>query len=213
MDELELLKKDWKQSEGQLPKLTYKEIYRMLLKKSSSIVKWIFVISILEFILWTAVSFLMKDSEYNKKFEEYGADNIMLPLMIAGYLILFYFFYRFFINYKRISAVDNAKNLMEKILKTRQTVRQYVAFNLIYLGVTFFLALGIQFNNDDQLVAVREKAAANGDLFLFYAKTVGISVMFLAFVVALILGFYYLIYGILLRRLNRNYDELKKMEF
>ncbi len=47
MDELELLKKDWQNKEEHLPKnLSYDEIYKMIWKKSSSIVKWIFYISL-----------------------------------------------------------------------------------------------------------------------------------------------------------------------
>ena len=51
MDELELLKKDWRQREEHLPRLTYEEIYKMIWKKSSSLVRWIFYISIIEFTL------------------------------------------------------------------------------------------------------------------------------------------------------------------
>ena len=71
MDELELLKNDWQKDNANYPKLTYDEIYKMLLKKSSSIVKWIFIISILEFIFWALISYMLKDADYNKKFQEY----------------------------------------------------------------------------------------------------------------------------------------------
>jgi len=50
MDELELLKKDWQKNDKEYPKLSYNDIYKMILKKSSSIVKWIFIISLLEFV-------------------------------------------------------------------------------------------------------------------------------------------------------------------
>ena len=50
MDELELLKKDWQKKEKDLPKLSYDDIYKMIWKKSSSFVKWIFYISIIEFV-------------------------------------------------------------------------------------------------------------------------------------------------------------------
>ena len=56
MDELELLKKDWQKDESSYPQLTYNELYKMILKKSSSIVKWIFIISILEFVFWIFIS-------------------------------------------------------------------------------------------------------------------------------------------------------------
>jgi hypothetical protein len=47
MDELELLKKDWKKQEGSFQQIGEKEIYGMLHKRSSSIVKWIVIISVL----------------------------------------------------------------------------------------------------------------------------------------------------------------------
>ena len=52
MDELELLKKDWQQKDEHLPRLSYDEIHTMIWKKSSSIVKWIFYISIIEVALF-----------------------------------------------------------------------------------------------------------------------------------------------------------------
>lgn len=212
MDELELLKKDWQKGASNFPSLTYNEIYKMILKKSSSIVKWIFIISILEFVLWTVLSFALKDADFNKRFESYHAEKIMIPMMVIGYIFLAYFFYKFFMNYKTISATDNAKKLMENILKTRRTVKQYVAFNLIYLAVSTFVIMGIQFTNDDQILSQVNKASANGELFKFYAISIIITVAALAVAILLILGIYYIIYGILLKRLNRNYKELKKLE-
>lgn len=115
-------------------------------------------------------------------------------------------------NYRTISVTDNAKRLMENILKTRRTVKQYVAFNLIYLVVSAFLVLSIEINRDETVIASVNKAAANGELFKFYAITI-ISVTFvLALIIGLFLIFYYLIYGLLLKRLNTNYSELKKLE-
>lgn len=212
MEELDILKKDWKKEDSRYPKLSYDDIYKMILKKSSSIVKWIFIISILEFVFWTGISFALKDADFNKKFESYNAQNIMIPFMILGYIILAYFFYKFFINYRTISVTDNAKRLMENILKTRRTVKQYVAFNLIYLVVSAFLVLGIEINRDETMIATINKAAANGELFKFYAITIISVTLVLALIIGLFLVFYYLIYGLLLKRLNTNYRELKKLE-
>lgn len=212
MDELDILKKDWQKQEEKLPKLSYDEIYKMILKKSSSIVKWIFIISLLEFVFWALISFAMKDTDAMTRFESYDADNIIIPLTIISYVVLAYFFYRFYMNYKTISATDNARKLMKNILKTRKTVKQYVAFNLIFLFITTFIALGIQFNKDEEMINIIEKASANGELLKFYAITILATLVVLAIIIALILLFYYLIYGLLLGRLNKNYNELKKLE-
>ncbi|RBP30773.1 hypothetical protein DFR65_10430 [Oceanihabitans sediminis] len=213
MDELELLKKDWKKEDAErYPKLSYDDIYSMILKKSSSIVKWIFIISILEFVLWTIISFALKDADFNKKFDSYHAENIMIPFIILGYVVLAYFFYKFYTNYRNISVTDNAKKLMENILKTRKTVKQYVGFNLIYLTVSTFIVLGIQFDRDKQINTLIEQATANGELFKFYATSILLTLAALIILIGIVLGFYYLIYGILLKRLNRNYKELRKYE-
>jgi hypothetical protein len=212
MDELDILKKDWNKDDSRYPKLSYNDIYGMILKRSSTIVKWIFIISILEFVFWTILSFALKDADFNKKFESYNAENIMIPFMVLGYLILAYFFYKFFMNYRTISVTDNAKLLMENILKTRRTVKHYVAFNLIYLVASAFLVLGIEFNRDETMIATINKAAADGELFKFYALTILVTTLVLAIVIGLFLVFYYLIYGLLLKRLNKNYKELKKLE-
>ncbi len=212
MDELELLKKDWQKNDTNYPKLSYNDIYKMILKKSSSIVKWIFIISLLEFVFWGFISFAVKDTEGMQRFKSYNAENIMIPLTIIGYAILAYFFYKFFMNYRTISVTDNAKKLMENIIKTRRTVKQYVAFNLIFLFISTFVVLGIQFNKDDQIVSMIDKAATNGELFKFYATTIIVTLLVLGVMILIFLGFYYLIYGILLKRLNKNYRELKKLE-
>ena len=68
MDELELLKKDWQKDDNNYPKKSYNEIYKMILKKSSSIVKWILIISILEFMVLRGTDlFMLLDEKYKKE--------------------------------------------------------------------------------------------------------------------------------------------------
>ncbi len=212
MEELDILKKDWKKREKTLPKLSYDEIYNMLWKKSSSIVKWIFYISLIEFAFWSILSYLLKDTEGMKRFDSYNADHIYLPLMIIGYLILFYFIYMFFMNYKKISVTDDAKTLMKNIIKTRKTVKQYVWFNIIYLVISSLVVAVIQLNYDSEIAEGISKAAANGKESMFIAAFIGIVFVFSVVVAALIWLLYRLIYGILLKRLHKNYQELKQME-
>ncbi|NMH86297.1 hypothetical protein [Flavivirga algicola] len=212
MDELDLLKKDWNKDDNKYPKLTYNEIYKMILKKSSSIVKWIFIISLLEFAFWTLISFLLKGTKSMEHYDQLDNDPIFISLVVIGYGILAFFFYMFFRNYRRISTTDSAKVLMENILKTRKTVKQYVAFNLIYLVITTFFALYISLNRNEVILDQIEKAAANGEAFKFYAIFIILVVLFLAIAIGILLLFYWVVYGILLKRLNRNYKELKKLE-
>ena len=212
MDELELLKKDWQKEGDTFPKLTYNEIYKMILKKSSSIVKWIFIISIIEFVFWSVISFLLKDTESMDRFKQYDADYIFIPLAILSYAILAYFIYMFFKNYKNISVTDSAKVLMENILKTRRTVKQYVGFNLIFLVISTIVVLFIEFDQDQSVISLTQQARADGEIFKFYAVFILTTILFLAVAIGILLLFYWLVYGILLKRLNKNYKELKRLE-
>ncbi|AUP78124.1 hypothetical protein [Flavivirga eckloniae] len=212
MDELDLLKKDWNKDNDNYPKLTYDEIYKMILKKSSSIVKWIFIISLLEFGFWTIISLLLKDAEGVKNFEQLNNNAFFIALIVIGYVVLALFFYLFFRNYRRISTTDSAKVLMENILKTRKTVKQYVAFNLIYLIIGTIFGVFIELGQDQLVIDQIEQATANGEIFKFYAVFIISAVLLLAVCIGMLLLFYWLVYGILLKRLNHNYKELKKLE-
>lgn len=208
MDGLELLKKDWQNKEVSLPRLSYEEIYKMLWKKSSSVVKWIFIISIIEFAFWSVLSFLLKDSKNMQRLESYNADALITPLTVIGYIILVYFLYRFFVNYKRISATDNARLLMENILKTRRTVKQYVWFNIIYFIVASIVMSILQLTYDKEIAGMIE----NGNSLYLYVIFIGGTLILTGVVSVLIWLFYRLIYGFLLKRLKNNYNVLKQID-
>ena len=213
MEELDLLKKHWKKNENSFNQVSEQQIYKMIHKNSSSIVKWIFIISILEFILWTILSFCMKDSEVMKQFDAYHVEHIMTPFIIIGYLGLGYFFFQFYMNYKKISTTDNVQKLINSILKTRKKVHQYVWFNIIYAVVSTIVVLFIQFNYDARLIKMIEMSGKNNNTTLVYIMYIGISIFFLAIFIVIIWFFYRLIYGILLKRLYKNYQELKKIDY
>ena len=80
MDELELLKKDWKNNNEQFKQVSENEIYGMLQKSSSSIVKWIFIISIFEIILWTILGFLTNNDSYWQMLNKYHLKSFMLVI-------------------------------------------------------------------------------------------------------------------------------------
>lgn len=212
MDELELLKKDWQKDDKDYPKLSRNEIYKMLFLKSSSIIKWIFIISVLEFVLWTGFSLFFKDSNQIKKVESLNDSNLFISLSIISFLILLYFIYRFYTNYKGISVTDSAKQLMENILKTRQTVKQYVAINIIFIAIGVFTGVFMSIKQDQTFINQVNGAAADGEIFKYYAVIIITTFIVLAILIGVLLLFYWLIYGLLLRKLNSNYKELKKLE-
>ncbi|WP_074407813.1 hypothetical protein [Aquimarina megaterium] len=207
MDELELLKKDWKKQEDVLPKLSYKEIYKMILKKSSSIVRWIFIISILEFLLWASLDVLFRlNGMYTAEVEKVDMGSYSLIASIVSYGILLYFITRFYINYKKIKVTDSAKVLMENIIKTRRTVKRYIWVNISFFALAMIatMSYALIFTETFQNSSTENQLP----VWLIVVVTLLVTSAFIG-VIAL---FYRVIYGIFTRRLKRNYGELKKLE-
>ncbi|HKL35284.1 MAG TPA: hypothetical protein VJ899_03240 [Salegentibacter sp.] len=211
MDGLDLLKKDWKKREGSLPQLSYDQIYKMLWKRSSSIVKWIFVISIIEFLFWALINIFMADQEYWKEMERIHLKEFTVVIYVINYAITFFFIYCFYKNYRKISSTDNAAQLMKNILRTRKTVKYYIGYILISTAIvalvyTYFM---MDYHVSTSVVEDIEKYSFTPVQWLIFA---GIMIGGLAAFLGIIWLFYRVIYGILLRRLNKNYKELKKLE-
>lgn len=214
MDELELLKKDWQKKEVHLPKLTYDEIYKMIWKKSSSIVKWIFYISIIEFIL-PHLFYLIPSVRNNFDiYSNMGLSSVILVASIVQYLVIFYFIYEFYKRYREISVLDSAKQLTANILKTRKTVKYYIILSLSMVLFTFaMLIVGIYFS-DNVLEAFDMTGKMMSSIPLEKAKLIIMA----SFAVTGILftlflgGIYFLLYGLLTRKLRKNYKELQRLE-
>lgn len=212
MDELELLKKDWQKKEGHLPKLSYDEIYKMIWKKSSSMVKWIFYISIIEFVFWAAINILFSDPESMQELKAMHIYNVMMVLNFVNYAIILYFIFKFYMNYKKISVTDSSKKLMKTILNVKRTVTQYVWFNLIIFTVTMIISLYGVLIYGPEGKEITEAAGQQGNETTFWFMVIVVSIVFTAVLLVLIWFFYKLLYGILLKRLKENYKELQKLE-
>ena len=201
MDQLELLKKDWKNLGGTLPKLSKKELSTLIHKKSSSIVKWIFIISVLEFVLpYLILLFTGYGKLSMKGYEKYGLSGFMTIFYAGTSIIIFYFIYRFYKNYRTISVNSNPKILMQNIIKTRRTVKYYIWFNLTGFFVLSLIVMYKMFESQEFTSNLPE----NTSMVLVW--TISISILLVA--VLLFWLFYRLIYGVLLSRLKTNYNEL-----
>lgn len=204
MEELDLLKKDWNKH-NPFPQLQEMDIYKMLHKKSSSIVKWILIISILEVTLWTAISFCFNTDEYLIK----NHSEFMIPyfkvLTVLNFIVTAVFIFLFYKNYRTISATNATKKLMADIVRTRRTVKYYVGYNLgmMVLSAISGFVMAIMVNPKIQELSHNTKA-------MVIAIVIMVVFLLLFFGVAAL--FYYLIYGTLMKRLYRNYNELKKID-
>ncbi len=213
MDELELLKKDWKNRGENFPRLSQNDFYPMLLKKSSSIVRWIFYISIIEFIVPHLLYFLPSFRNGLKIYDDMGLSKIFIILSAVQYTVVSYFIYQFYKRYREISVLDNAKNLMKSIIRTRRTVKHYIIFCLSLVFMIFVISMVSIYLNDNFIadfgLTEKTKDISPEKFKLSVLLFLGaFGVLF-----TLVMGaVYFLLYGILLKKLNKNYNELKQLE-
>ena len=209
MKELDLLKKDWQKSGNSFEQVSEKEIYKMIHKRSSSIVKWILIISILEVLLWTTISVCFNSDDYFKKLDHIELIRYFDILSFFQYAVILIFIYLFYKNYIKITTTVSTKQLMKDILKTRKTVQYYVWYNLAMIVLSLIVGFVIAFVYSPDLATLRDKIYND-------PKMIAVTIAFLVLSAVLIFGafwlFYKLLYGILLRRLHDNYKELKKID-
>jgi len=210
MEELDLLKKDWKKNTN-FNQVTETEIYKMLHKKSSSIVKWILIISVLEVILWFGISVVFNTDEYlaTLKFENLKA--VFTGLNYFNYGVILAFIFLFYRNYVNISTTASTKLLMNSILKTRKTVQYYVAYNLTMMVFSLLFGFFLAFNYNPQVEGLKAKLS-DGNHTLLSIFCVVFMIAFIAVFIGIFWLFYRLLYGTLLRKLKGNYAELKKID-
>lgn len=204
MKELDLLKKDWQKNDT-FEQVSEVDIYKMLHKKSSSIVKWILIVSILEFVVLNGISLLLNDPKYDAFMRLHPFLNFLEKFNYAVIIVFIYFFYR---NFKSISVLNSSKTLIKHILKTRKIVTYYIYWNIFIGGITGALS-GIEGFNEGYNSSSRQ-LENNGNTGL-EANCITIIVVAL-----LIMGgiwlFYKLLYGRFLSKLKENYIELKKID-
>jgi hypothetical protein len=215
MKELDLLKKDWQKNTA-FEQVTESEIYKMLQMKSSSIVKWIFMISIFELgfglFLGIILSYTKYDEQSILELKKIGVYNYYIAASSLLYVVVLFFIYKFYSMYRKISVDDNAKQLILNILKTRKVVKQYIAFNLASFAI-LVIALGgygIYWGYIDTAI---KNGVVNPEMpFGIALISILILVLATSFFTFLFWLFYKLLYGILLKRLHKNFEELKKID-
>lgn len=205
MKELEELKHQWaKQDFSQ--NFSKEEIKGFLQKKSTHSIKWIFYLSIVEFIAY--LSFPLLVPNYLDSFDYYKSLNLFefsILTTLVGYVLLVYFMWRFFKNYKKISVANSITAHLSAILNTRRAVNQYFYFNVVILIVFTVVVVFSALQLDQNMIALKE---GNNSLLTM--------IFVIGLVIAIILGIfgllYYFVYGRFLRPLKNNEKELLKME-
>ncbi|SIQ21820.1 hypothetical protein SAMN05880574_1089 [Chryseobacterium sp. RU37D] len=216
--DLDSLKKMWQEQPVQ-KKYDDTEILQMLNRKSRNYVKYIFWISVAEFVFFSALGLFYffrgeESTSFIKVLERLGAqktpevesnfDNAYLIVKILSLLITAYFVYKFYQNYRKIKIEENLKGLITRIIKFKKTVN---AFILISIAL---------------LIAFTSVFTA----FIFYAlntqniepKSADLTIVIVGIIVSTVLSvsliwlYYKLVYGIIIKKLDRNLKQLKEID-
>jgi len=214
MDLLDKYKKTWGLQPKNIDKISSEEIYKMARSKSISIVKWIFILGLIEFSI--GIIFMLFNTYQNQNYDMLATDLLtrkyLLYLSFLTVPFLLYFLNMFYNNYKNISVTDNTRVLMEMIKKTRRSVRNYILFNLAIIVLGSIIITFISLKNSTRDIILRNQFINFKLNFSDDESIIIIMVIITVITLTLISSFYQLIYGNLLKKINRNYKELKKLD-
>lgn len=216
--DLDNFKKTWQEQEIQ-PKYNSTEIEKMLNKSSRNYVKYILGISIAEFlvILGMNIYYLFLGDDTNSYLNILGKlgvknsqdlvanlSHLYFALKLISLALTAFFVIKFYQNYKRIKIESNLKKLILQIIKFKKTVNYFILAN-IFLIVLYTIVLGVFtfYTLSHQNIQLNHPT-----LIGFY---VGLIVMMILSVI-LIWVYYRIVYGIILKKLGKNLEELQKIE-
>ncbi|WP_237275384.1 hypothetical protein [Tenacibaculum ovolyticum] len=210
--DLDKYKKAWDNQPKETDTVSKVDIYKMAHSKSSSIVKWIFIIGILEFLFWIVLNYLTAKSDYMKVYDQLHLTSFIQFTYYVHYVVIVIFLYVFYKNYSSISIMDGTKELLKNIFKVRKTVKFYVYYNLITFVIISLIVNIIIFSDQNNLKEIFKTESSSINESSFFIIMIVVQVVTLLIFLVLFWLFYQLLYGILLKKLNKNYKELTKLE-
>ncbi|MCX8531562.1 beta-carotene 15,15'-monooxygenase [Chryseobacterium luquanense] len=216
--DLDSFKKTWQEQPVQ-PKYNDNEILKMLNKKSRNYMKYIFWISVVEFLFFSVlgVFYLIQSNEsdsFLNILEKMGVqkdsqlvtklDNIYLIIKILSLVVTGFFVLKFYQNYRKIKIEEDLKLFIIRIITFKKTVNAFILTNIGLLLILITALIGFTF-----YILNAQSIELNSSSFTGFI--VGIIVSTILCVI-LIWIYYRLVYGIIMSRLDKNLNQLKEIE-
>jgi len=195
------------------------EIEAMLNKKSKSYVKYILWISIAEFFIFGIINvirffFKGKESEFetilsklnlqNEQEILVSMDKYYFIIKLTSLVMTGFFVVLFYKGYKKIDVESNMKNFISQIFKFKKTVNAFITCNVVLL-LLFIASFSIYVS----VVIEQQSQHISGSTMIGILTGVVIALLI---TVVLILFYYKLVYGILLKRLSKTMTQLEQIE-
>ena len=216
--DLDSFKKTW-QEQPVRPKYNDTEIIKMLNRKSRNYMKYIFWISVAEFLFFSILGlFYIVQSKESDSFLnilgrlgvqrtpelESNLDTIYLVIKIVSLVVTGYFVIRFYENYRKIKIEEDLRKFIIRIIKFKKTVSIFILTNiLIVISFTCILTLFVFYVLKSQNITLSDLSII-GIIVGFVVST--------ALCILLIWVYYRLVYGIIIKRLDKNLKQLKNIE-
>lgn len=216
--DIDSFKKSW-QNQTIADGYNQEDIEKMLNKKSRNYVKYILWISIAEFFVFGMINFItLFSSNFHTDFTnilnrlqirnqsqvEFSLDRIYNWMKVASLVITGIFVIIFYINYKRINVEANLKKFITHIIAFKKTVNLFIISNIVLL----LLVIGCF---TTFIIYTMRLQKIHIDNPTFWGLISGVTVSLLICII-LILLYYKIAYGIILKRLSKNLNQLEAID-
>jgi len=216
--DLDNYKKTWQEQPVE-QKYNDNEILKMLNRKSRNYMKYIFWISVAEFSVFTlfGLFYILQNKESNTflaSLQKLGVeknpelqsnlDTIYLIIKIVSLLVTGYFVIKFYQNYRKIKVEEDLKQFIIRIITFKKTVNAFIITNIVLFVIfTATFTLFVFYVLDYQNIQLTNSSKTG---FI-----VGIVISTILCIV-LIWLYYRLVYGIIMKRLDKNLHQLKEID-
>ena len=196
-------------------KFDQNQIFQMLKKKSSTTIKWLFIFTFCEFILFIGYNLYILISgkslfanEVKTLVEQKTINNYEIA-SVLGIVITFGFLVMAFRYFKKIDLNQSVVDLMKNIISFRRLVNLFILFTVLSLIISsapFYYELGQSIylaKHANDIKPLVENASIYGWIAIITA---------VAFIIIIGTIYYGIIYFLFLRKLQQNLKELREIK-
>lgn len=205
---LNVFKKTWENLNLKNVTIEQSELTRIIHLSSNSIVKKIFVISLIEFTLSILPFFFDGKKLFTEEIIIIQKSEIMRYLDYLYYIIFIFFIVQFYLNFKKINTNSNLNELSKNILKTRKSVYNYIYISLIIFNLNSIVFAYLYLESNSSYKNFISHYPSQNSQLIFQILFYSILILFLSLISCSIWLIYKFLYLKLIKKLDQNFNEL-----
>ncbi len=208
INDLKALKKNWKSVDLETKTLKSTELKHIIHQSSNSIVKKIFIISVIEFSLAILPLFFKSNYYLSKEIIEIQNNIYFACSDYVYYTILLYFILQFYNNFRKINVRSNLNDLSKNILRTRKSVYYYIYSSLFIFNLNSIVFVFLYLKNNSTYKNFVDLHESQNNLVIFQIILLILIISILTIISFVIWLIYKALYLRLIKKLNKNVIEL-----